>query len=102
MPSNIRLENKIENPRIIRERYKKPKQRIIRERHHVRNGLVTEASLILISNFFSILYLYYYFLYWKQLQEKKTVAKHKRKPSHTLHGRKMGKTGFMQKRFGKI
>jgi hypothetical protein len=107
MPSNIGLENKIGNPRTIRERYQKPKQRIDRpvwnwiwtQRHHVRNGLVTEASLILISYFFYFISILLFPLNRKQLQEKKTVAKHKCK--RTLHGRKTGKNGFTQKQFRK-
>jgi hypothetical protein len=79
MPSNIILENKIENPRTIRERYQKPKQRIDRsvwnwiwtQRHHVHNDLVTEASLILISYFFYFISILLFPLNRKQLQEKK-------------------------------
>jgi hypothetical protein len=100
MPSNIRLENKIGNPRTIRERYKKPKQRIDRsvwnriwtQKQHVLNGLVTEASLRLISYFFYFISILLFPLNRKQPQEKKTVAKHKREPSRTLHGRKTEKT----------
>jgi hypothetical protein len=77
MPSNIRLENKIGNPRTTRERYQKPKQRIDRlvwnriwtQRHHVRNGLVTEASLRLISYFF------YFISTWEKDRKKRFHAK---------------------------
>jgi hypothetical protein len=108
IPSNIKLENKIGNPRPIRERYQKQTKNLI-DRCGIGFGLKDITFAMTGDQGFSqidiLFFLFYIYTIISSKSEtatrKKTVAKHKRKPSHTLHGRKTGKNGFTQKQFEK-
>jgi len=101
MPSNIRLENKIGNPRTPRKKSEiKTKNRSIGVESDLDSIGVQWPGDRGFSQFEILFFLFYIYTIISGKSEtavKKTVAKLKRKPSRTLHGRKAGKKRFHAK-----
>jgi len=101
MPSNIRLENKIGNPRTLRKKSEiKTKNRSIGVESDLDSIGVQwpgDRGFSQVEILFFLFYIYTIIFSKSEIAAKKIVAKYKHKPSRTLHGRKAGEKRFHAK-----